>query len=177
LLAILIVAATPARGEVEKLLKRCDAGLCPFFRASIAVPEGWAEDTEATEHFGALMLLPRGFEFERASAKIYAAVRYNPDKKPISDFIPDALAQWRAAATDARITKLAGLQRTAGRPAFERHQFEAPSLQEQGFELQAVTTDTDKDGNHFIVTIVLSANSAAALKVAEPAYLAILRRY
>ena len=43
--------------------------------------------------------------------------------------------------------------------------------------LQAVTTDGDKDGNAFVVTITLSVNSRKALEAAEPAYLAILRKY
>jgi hypothetical protein len=48
---------------------------------------------------------------------------------------------------------------------------------EQGYELQSVTTDGDKGGNEFIVTITLTANSRQALQAAEPAYLAILRKY
>jgi len=43
--------------------------------------------------------------------------------------------------------------------------------------LQAVTTDSDDDGNEFLVTITLSANSQKDLKAAEPAYLAILGKY
>jgi hypothetical protein len=69
------------------------------------------------------------------------------------------------------------LPRGAGQSPFLRYAFEAPSLSEQGYELQAVTTDGDKDGNQFVVTIMLSANSKAALQAAEPAYLAILSKY
>ena len=58
-----------------------------------------------------------------------------------------------------------------------RHQFEARRLKEQGYELQAVTSDSDKDGNEYVITITLSANSQAALKAAEPAYRAILEKY
>jgi hypothetical protein len=176
-LALLLVASAPAGAQVQKLLKRCDTGMCAYFRAAIPVPEGWAENKDASEYFGAQMLLPRGVEFDKAPAKIYAAVRFNPKQQPIADFIPDALAQWREAAKDAKITRLSTMSRAGRKPPYERHRFEAPTLDEQGFELQAVTGDTDADGNHFIVTIVLSANSAAALKSAEPAYLSILSRY
>jgi hypothetical protein len=62
-------------------------------------------------------------------------------------------------------------------PPFLRHAFEFHSLKEQGYELQAVTSDGDKDGNQFVVTFMLSANSKAALKDAEPAFLAILSKY
>lgn len=156
----------------------CDHNkMCAFFRASITVPDGWVEDKEATAYFNAQFLLPKDVEFDNAQAKIYVIVRYNRNKQPIADFIPDTIADWRSRAKDARVTRLEDLPRGDGKPAFERRQFEAKSLKEQGYELQAVTTDGDKDGNAFIVTIALSANSRDALQAAEPAYLAILRKY
>jgi hypothetical protein len=103
-------------------------------------------------------------------------VRYNRDKKPISDFLPDSIKDWKSRAKDATISKVDDLPR-GDKPAFLRHTFEARSLKEQGYELQAVTMDGDKDGNQFVVTITLSANSQSALKAAEPAYLAILNKY
>ena len=47
------------------------------------------EDKEATCYFNAQVLLPKGLDFEKAPAKIYAVVRYNRDKRPISNFLPD----------------------------------------------------------------------------------------
>ena len=123
------------------------------------------------------MLLPKNVEFDKAPAKIYAMARYNRNKQPISDFLPDSIKDWRGRAKDAKITRLDDLPRGDGKAPFVRNQFEARSLKEQGYELQAVTTDGDKDGNEFIVTITLSADSRDALKSAEPAYLAILRKY
>jgi hypothetical protein len=123
------------------------------------------------------MLLPKNVEFDQAPAKIYVMARYNPKKQPISEFLPDTIKDWRGRAKDSKITKLEDLARSNGKPAFVRNQFEARSLKEQGYELQAATTDSDKDGNEFIVTITLSANSRDALKSAEPAYLAILGKY
>jgi hypothetical protein len=87
------------------------------------------------------------------------------------------IADWRSRAKDAKITDLDDFSRGSGKSAFVRHQFEAGSLHEQGYEQQAVTTDSDKDGNEFFVTITLSANSREAEKAAEPAYLAILSKY
>jgi hypothetical protein len=91
--------------------------------------------------------------------------------------MPANNADWRSRAKDAKIIDLDDLSRGDGKPAFVRHQFEAASLHEQGYEQQAVTTDGDTDGNEFIVTITLSANSREAMKAAEPAYLAILSKY
>jgi hypothetical protein len=177
LLAMIWLAVLPARAEVEKFMKHCDGKLCPFFRASIVAPEGWVEDREATDYFNAVMLVPKGQDFEQAQAKIYATARFNRDGRPIAEFIPDALERWRKLARDAKITRLEPSRRTGGKPPFERHRFDARSLKEQGHEIQSVTIDHDKDGNQFVVTIVLSANSRAALKSAEPAYMAILAKY
>jgi len=167
----------PGNSEIQKFMNPCDQKMCAFFRASITLPDGWVEDKEATKYFNSQFLLPKGVDFDSAQAKIYVVVRFNRNKQPISDFMPDAIADWRSRAKDAKITRLEDLPRGDGKPVFERRQFEAKSLKEQGYELQSVTTDGDKDGNEFIVTITLSANSRAALQAAEPAYLAILRKY
>jgi hypothetical protein len=171
-----LLTAVPAQAEIEKFMQQCDGKLCALFRASITIPDGWVEDKEASNYFKAQMLLPKGLDFDRAPAKIYAVVRHNRDKQPIAKFLPDSIKDWKSRARDATINKLDDLARN-GKPPFVRHQFEARSLTEQGYELQAVTTDGDKDGNEFVVTITLSANSKAALKAAEPAYLAILSKY
>jgi len=172
-----LMATMPAGATIEKIMNQCHGKLCPFFRASIAIPDGWVEDADATRYFNSQFLLPKGSDFEKAPAKIYIAVKYNRKKQPISDFMPGNIADWRSRAKDAQITDLDDLSRGDGKSAFVRHRFEAGSLREQGYELQAVTTDSDKDNNEFFVTITLSANSREALKDAEPAYLAILSKY
>jgi len=171
-----LFAAAPARAEIEKFILHCDGKLCAFFGASITIPEGWVEDKEATDYFKAQMLLPKGLPFDKAPAKIYAVVRYNPKKQPIADFLPETLADWHSRSKKAKVDRLDDLARP-GKPAFTRHRFEADDLPEQGYELQAVTTDSDKDGNDFIVTITLSANSKAAMTAAEAAFFAILQKY
>jgi hypothetical protein len=172
-----LIATAPAGATIEKIMNQCNGKLCPFFRASIVIPDGWIEDRVATRYFNSQFLLPKGIEFERAAAKIYVAVKYNRKKQPISDFMPENIADWHSRAKDAKITDLDDLPRGDGKVVFVRHQFEAGSLHEQGYELQAVTTDSDDDGNEFLVTITLSANSQKDLKAAEPAYLAILGKY
>jgi len=168
--------AAPARAEVEKIMFNCDGKLCPFLRASVTVPEGWVEDKDATSYFKAVMLLPQGSDFDKAPAKIYAVALYNRDKRPVADFIPDSIKEWKSRAKDAKIVKLEDYPRPSGQ-RFVRYQFDARSLKEQGYELYAVTKDRDKDGNEFTVTITLSANSLEARKAAEAAYKAILAKY
>jgi hypothetical protein len=172
-----LIATTPAGATIEKIMNLCNGKMCPFFRASIVIPDGWVEDSDSTRYFNSQFLLPRDTDFEKAAASIYVAVKYNRKKQPISDFMPENIADWRSRAKDAKITDLDDFPRGDGKVAFVRHQFEAASLHEQGYELQAVTTDGDNDGNEFLVTITLSANSRKALNAAEPAYMAILGKY
>src|SRR3954468_18639377 len=95
------VATTPAGATIKKIMNQCNGKLCPFFRASIVIPDGWIEDTDATRYFNSQFLLPKGIEFERAAAKIYIAVKYNRKKQPISDFMPENVAYWQSLAKDA----------------------------------------------------------------------------
>jgi hypothetical protein len=170
------LAAAPATAEIEKFMRQCDRKLCAAYRALIPIPDGWVEDKEAGSYLNAQVLLPKGVAFEKAPAKIYAVVRYNRDKVPISDVLSDRIKNWKMRAKDSRIDRLDDLAR-GDKPPFIRHTFEARSLKEQGYELQAVTTDSDKDDNQFVVTFMLSANSKAALNDAEPAFLTMLSKY
>ena len=61
-------AVTPAKATIEKIMNQCDGKLCPFFRASIVIPDGWVADKGATRHFNSQFLLPRG-EIGRASCR------------------------------------------------------------------------------------------------------------
>jgi len=173
-----LIVAAPAAAKVKKFMNPCsEKMLCAFFRASVTPPEGWVEDRAATRHFGAVILLQNGVAFNDSQATIYAVARYNPKRAPLSGFVAEAIGELSGVAKDAKVTPLPELRRASGQPPFVRHSFEAPSQKEQGYELHAVTGDTDDDGNQYVVTITLSANSKAALIAAEPAYLAVLGKY
>src|SRR5476651_2288479 len=103
--------ATPARATIEKIMNQCNGKLCPFFRASIVIPDGWVEDRDATRYFNSQFLLPKGTDFEKATAKISVAVIYNRKKQPISDFMPEHIAYWHGLAKDAKVTDLGDLPR------------------------------------------------------------------
>ncbi len=174
----LLAAARPASAEIKKFVRPCkEQTICAFYRAVVAVPDGWVEDKAATRHFDAVIILQKGVAFNDSQATIYAVARYNPKKQPLSDFVTEAFEELRSVAKDGKITVLPDLARAAGQPAFKRHSFEAPSQKEQGYELHAVTMDSDENNNQFVVTITLSANSKDTLKAAEPAYLAVLGKY
>jgi hypothetical protein len=169
--------AVPAHAEIEKFMRHCDMKLCVAYRASVTAPEGWEENAEASRELGVQMFLPKGVDFEKAPAKIYVLVRYNKDKQPVSFVAKDTYGDWKQRAKNAKVAKLADVARANGKLAFERHQFEAPKLEEQGFETTALALDSDKDGNSFFVVVCLSANTREAYKSAEAAYLSILKAY
>jgi hypothetical protein len=52
-----------------------------------------------------------------------------------------------------------------------------PSRRGQPFERVATTADTDKDGNPFLVGVVLTAVSRKGLLDAAQAYLSVLKAY
>lgn len=97
-----LLATAPAKAEIEKFMRQCDGKLCASFRASITIPDGWVEDKDASNYFKAQMLLPKGLDFERAPAKIYAVVRYNRDKQPVSASCRTASRIGRAAPRTRR---------------------------------------------------------------------------
>ena len=173
-----LAASMPAGGEITKLLLQCKEGkLCPAYRASITAPEGWNFDRDAERRLNLQVLVPKGSSFDDAGAVIYATVTYNPKNRSVADYIADDQAKWRAKAADVKIAPLADVPRAGGREAFRLYLYEMPSSSVQPFERVATATDSDKDGNGFLVGIVLSAKSMAALNEAEPAYLAVLKAY
>jgi hypothetical protein len=171
----LLAVAAPAKSEVEPMMRQCDMKLCAYYRASIKIPDGWVENKEASRELGVQMLLPRGQEFEAAPSKIYVLVRF--DKKPLSAIRQQAYKDWHERAKNGKVEKLADVARDSGKPAFERHQFDAPKLKEQGFEVTSLVADTDKSGRDYVVVFVLTANTREALKSAEASYLSILKAY
>jgi hypothetical protein len=135
------------------------------------------EDKENGQRMRLLIFVPRGQTFHSAGAIIYATARPNPDKKPVDEFIERDQARWRERAPDVKIKRLADAARANGKDAFQHFQFEAPSMKAQPFERVATVGDSDKDGNAFIIGLVLTAKSAKALSAAESAYLAMLKAY
>jgi hypothetical protein len=69
-----LLAAAPVKAEIEKFMRLCDRKLCAAGCPSITISDGWIEDKEASSYFKQV-LLPKGPDFEKAPAKIYAIVR------------------------------------------------------------------------------------------------------
>jgi hypothetical protein len=170
-------AGSPASSEITKFMHDCGGKLCPYFRASVAIPQGWQEDHTSRSGMDVQIIVPAGRTFSDADAVIYTTVRFNADKAPIAALVAEDHADWRTRNRDVKIERLPDVARAAGQEPFLQYRFETPSKKAQPFELVATTADVDKDGNAFLVGVVLIATSMRALKAAEPAYLTILKGY
>ena len=126
-------AAAPATAEIEKFMRHCDGKLCASFRASITVPEGWVEDKEASRELGVQMLLPKGQSISKRrpprSMRWCATTRTSSRSRPLRA-TPTGIG--KSAPRTPRSSKLPDVARQNGKPAFERHQFEAPKLERAG---------------------------------------------
>jgi hypothetical protein len=176
-LAIACVAPTSANAEVQKHMQICDGKLCPSFTLVLTPPVEWDVDKAASEENRVQMLIPRGTNFHDARAVIYVRVAVKDKDQPLADFIRVSQERWRQSVADAKISKLPPVERGNGKSAFEPFRYENPSRPQQPFEIVAFGTDTDKDGNDFILTVVMSGKDQKAIEQAQNSYLELLRRH
>ena len=174
----LLACAGTARAEVQKFIVNCGGKLCPYYQIALTPPPGWVLDARATWHNKIQMMVPQGTDFASAPALIYVQVFPHRDKNhTLADFARVSNDRWRAHVKDAKITALPTVKRANGKPGFFRFAFENPSKKEQAYELGAFGIDTDKDGNEFVLDVVMTGADKAALDRAEKAYVAFLKAH
>lgn len=169
------LASGTAGAEVQKIMQVCNGKLCPSFTLVLTPPADWDLDKAASEENRVQMLVPRGTNFHDARAVIYVRVSLKDKGQPLSDFIRVSQERWRQAVADTKISKLPPVERGNGKGAFEPFRYENPSRPQQPFELVAFGTDTDKDGNDFILTVVMSGKDQKVIEQAQASYLELLR--
>jgi hypothetical protein len=175
--AVLLFAGA-ARAEVQKFIVKCGDKLCPYFHIALTPPHGWVLDARATWHNKVQMMVPKGTDFASAPALIYVQVFPHRDKsQTLADFARASDERWRAHVKDAKISALPTVKRANGKPGFLRFVFENPSKKEQAYELGAFGIDTDKDGNEFVLDVVMTGADKAALDSAEKDYVAFLKAH
>ena len=175
--AAVLIAGSAARGEVQKFLNPCPGQqLCPSFRLVMTPPDGWVLDAEATKKYNVQMMVPKGKTFANAEPVMYVQVFYHRDKQQtLEDFARVSNERWLAENTKAKVSPLPPLPRDNGKAGFLRFAFENPGIPQQRYEMGAFGIDGDKDGNEFVLDVVMSADSKKALDGAEKDYLAFLK--
>jgi hypothetical protein len=160
----LFVVAGAARADVEKFMSNCDGKLCPYFQLALTPPDGWVVEQEATNKNRVQILVPKGKNFGNAPALIYVQVFFHRDKQQsLVNFAEVSNDRWRANVKGAKISALPEVKRANGKPGFLR--------------FGAFGTDGDKDGNEFILDVVMTGLNKAAVDAAEKDYVAFLKAH
>lgn len=175
-LSALAFTAT-AQADVKKIVKSCEAGLCPLFLPELKVPAGWQVDTEASDANGIVVLVPRGTRFGDAEALIYAKAFYNARKQTIDDRVKQSNDDWLANVTDARIKRLDDVTPSRPNAPFQLYRYDNPSKGQQSAEIVAFGEDVDKEGNTYGVQVVLTALTEEGLARSEAQLLEVLKDY
>lgn len=177
LLAAAFVFCGAARAEVQKFLNPCPGQeLCPSFRLVMTPPAGWVLDVQATKENDVQIMVPKGKTFANAEPLIYVQVFYHRDKQQtLEDFARVSNERWLAASAKAKIAALAAVARDNGKPGFLRFAYDNPGKPQQAYEMGAFGIDGDKDGNEFVLDVVMTANSKKALDRAEKDYAGFLK--
>ncbi len=174
----LFVVAGAAQADVEKFMSNCDGKLCPYFQLALTPPDGWVVEQEATNKNRIQILVPKGRNFGNAPALIYVQVFFHRDKKQsLANFAEVSNDRWRANVKGAKISALPEVKRANGKPGFLRFAFENPTKAQQSYEMGAFGTDGDKDGNEFILDVVMTGLNKAAVDAVEKDYVAFLKAH
>jgi len=174
--AALVLCTCTTRAEVQKILYSCGNQLCPLFQLVFTPPDGWVIDNDASTKNKVQILVPKGETFAAAPALIYVQVFYHRDKQQtLADFARVSNERWQASGRHGKISELAAVERSNGKPAFLRFAYENPDKAQQAYEQGAFGLDSDKDGNEFVLDVVLTGAKKAALERAENVYVAFLK--
>jgi hypothetical protein len=171
-----LAVSSPAPALVEKVMTVCSGQLCPFYRPSFSVPEGWWEDGKTGLRLGVRLFVPAGETFDSAAAVIYATARHIQEGEDVTAAVARHQETWRRKVPEVAITRLDDVPRGDG-PAFQQHAFVSPKLTTQPYERVATTADRDLEGGLYVVRLVLSAKSQEALKAAEASFVSVLKSY
>jgi hypothetical protein len=176
-LATVLFAGT-AQAEVQKFMHQCGSKLCPSFQIVLTPPDGWVIDKAASDENRVQIIVPKGTDFSDAPALIYVQVYYHRDiQQSLSNFAEISNARWKAHVNDAKISAQPAIERANGKPGFLRFAFENPSKKQQAYEFGAFGIDGDKDGNEFVLDVVMTGLDKAALDHAEKDYIAFLKAH
>ena len=177
LLAAALALCGAARAEVQKFMNPCGGQqLCASFRLVLNPSDGWEQDAQATKENNVQIIVPKGTNFASAEPLIYVQVFYHRDKQQsLADFARVSNARWLAASAKAKIAELPAVARANGNPGFLRFAYENPGKAQQAYEVGAFGIDADKDGNEYVLNVVMTGNSRKALDGAEKDYVGFLK--
>jgi hypothetical protein len=176
--AAVLAAPTPSRAEVQKIIGVCPdtKQLCPFFQAGATPPEGWVED-RAGRADGVMLFIPKGTTFDDAKVWIYARAVLNKPKLPLADIVAGDKDRFREDNPDVVIEARPDLPGPGGRPAVPVYDV----VEDQGgrtvIERVATLEDSDRDGNDFMIGLILASEDRAELEKADDVFRGLVAAY
>ncbi len=133
-------------------------------------------DAAATKENNVQMMVPKGKNFSTAPALIYVQIFYRSNKQQtLADFAKTSNERWLTETKNAKISPLPDVARSNGKEGCLRFAFQNPNNPQQAYEVGAFGIDGDKDGNEFVLDVVMSGRTKSALDNAEKDYLAFLK--
>jgi hypothetical protein len=173
------VFAGAARAEVQKFMNTCtNQQICASYQLVLTPPAGWVLDNDATAKTKVQIIVPTGKTFATAEPLLYVQVFYHEDKgQTLGEFARTSNERWMQINPTAKISDLPAVDRTNGKPGFLRFAFLNPKKPQQAYEVAAFGVDSDKDGNEYVLDVVMSASSKQALDRAEKDYVAFLKAH
>lgn len=176
----IIGLAAPAQAEVQKFMNMCGGDaqslrLCPSYALVMTLPDGWIEDKAATREHKVQVVVPKGETYASAPALIYVKVSLRNKEQPLADFIRVSEERWKESVPDSVVTRLPEVERANARAAFAPYRYDNPSTPQQAAEIVSFGIDSDRDGNEFVLMVVVTAREKKALDRADGAYKAFLR--
>ena len=90
LLTVILALSGVAIAEIEKHGHPCETGICLYWWPKLPALNGWHQDAQASERYGANALAPDGSTFKDAETVMYAKAPYKPrvpELKSIEDLI------------------------------------------------------------------------------------------
>ncbi len=175
---VLLVVGGAARATVQKYINDCGGKLCPSFALVLTPPHGWVVDRAASRRYKVQIIVPKGSSFGDAEALIYVKVAWHPEmQQSLADYARVSNDRWRAAAPDAKISVLPAVARANGKPDYLRFAYVNPSKPQQAYEVGAFGVDADKDGNEYVLQVVMTGRAKKQLDLAEKDYIAFLKAH
>ena len=170
-----LFTGAPASAEIQKLMQMCPGQrLCPWFKAVVAAPKGWAEDQEfGSAHF-LTALFPDKKKLGPEDPMIYVQVSLHRDNQALDENIAQNQGIWKQKEPRVKITALPDVPRGGDRAPFKVFLYENPTRPKQAFEMMAFTLEKEPDGSHYIITVVDTAVNRKAIDASREAYLAVL---
>jgi len=171
LVCLLLVAASGAHAEIEKIAGTTENQICFFSWPKLVPVDGWYQDQQNSFHYNFNALAPDGFTFGNAESVMYAEATYKPrvpDSKSLAAFIEEDIR--RFAALDITIREAAALATADGQTLRSLTFF--PTTDTGNWERVSYGEESD-----YYLVFTLSSRSKAGFDAAMAAYEKLIAGY